>query len=134
MPENAKSDDSKAVTPAPAMPAPVTDNISTSKHSVRIGGQEIKYTVTTGTMVLRSETTDREKETKPEEARASVFFTAYTKNGVKDITKRPITFSFNGGPGSSSVWLHLGALGPRKVRMTRCCRRRMVWKTTSSRF
>ncbi len=117
MPENVKSEDSKAATPAPALPAPVTDNISTSKHSVRIGGQEIKYTVTTGTMVLRSETTDREAETKAETARASVFFTAYTKNGVKDITKRPITFSFNGGPGSSSVWLHLGTLGPRRVRM-----------------
>jgi carboxypeptidase C (cathepsin A) len=113
MPENVKPDDAtKTVTPAP-----VTDNISTSKHSVRIGGQEIKYTVTTGTMILRSETTDRDTETKPEAARASVFFTAYTKNGVKDITKRPITFSFNGGPGSSSVWLHLGTLGPRKVKM-----------------
>ena len=99
MSENSKLEDAKA-----APPAPIMDNISTSKHSVRIGGQEIKYTVTTGTMVLRSETADRDLDTKPEAARASVFFTAYTKNGVKDITKRPITFSFNGGPGSSSVW------------------------------
>jgi carboxypeptidase C (cathepsin A) len=112
MAENSKPEDAK-----PATPAPLEDKISTSKHRVRIGGQEIKYTVTTGTMVLRSETTDRETETKPEAARATVFFTAYTRDGVKDITKRPITYSFNGGPGSSSVWLHLGALGPRKVRM-----------------
>jgi carboxypeptidase C (cathepsin A) len=112
MAENSKPEDAKPVTPAP-----IEDKISTSKHRVRIGGQEIKYTVTTGTIVLRSETTDREIETKPEAARASVFFTAYTKDGVKDMTKRPITFSFNGGPGSSSVWLHLGTLGPRKVKM-----------------
>jgi carboxypeptidase C (cathepsin A) len=112
MPENTKPEDAK-----PVLPAPVEDKFSVTKHSVRIDGVEIKYTVTTGTMVLRSETTDREVETKPEAARASVFFTAYTRDGVKDKTKRPITFSFNGGPGSASIWLHMGTLGPRKVNM-----------------
>ncbi len=98
-------------------PVPLEDKFVTSQHSVRIAGKEIKYTVTTGTMILRFETTDRETETKPETAKANVFFTAYTRDGIKDLSKRPVTFSFNGGPGSASVWLHLGALGPRKVRM-----------------
>ncbi|HQU36699.1 MAG TPA: hypothetical protein PLR65_08935 [Anaerolineales bacterium] len=91
------------------------DNLVTSKHSVKIGGKTIKYTVTTGTMVMKEETADREKEAEGEKPRAQVFFVAYTKDGVGDTAKRPLTFSFNGGPGSSSVWLHLGVLGPRRV-------------------
>ena len=91
------------------------DNLVTSKHSVKIGGKIIKYTVTTGTMVMKEETADREKEAEGEKPRAQVFFVAYTKDGVGDTAKRPLTFSFNGGPGSSSVWLHLGVLGPRRV-------------------
>src|SRR5476651_190769 len=49
--------------------------------------------------------------------RASVFYVAYTRTGGTNKSSRPVTFSFNGGPGSSSVWLHLGALGPRRVKM-----------------
>jgi len=94
------------------------DNLVTTKHSLRIGGKTIKYTVTAGTMVLKEESTDREKEAEGEKARAQIFFVAYTKDGVSDASKRPLTFSFNGGPGSSSVWLHLGVLGPRRVLMT----------------
>jgi len=48
---------------------------------------------------------------------ATIFFTAYTKDGVDDLSRRPITFAYNGGPGSSSVWLHMGALGPKRVLM-----------------
>jgi len=88
-----------------------------SKHSIKIKGREIKYTVTAGTMVLKEETADREKEAEGEKPRAQIFFVAYTKDGVKDASRRPLTFSFNGGPGSSSVWLHLGVLGPRRVLM-----------------
>ena len=91
------------------------DNLIESHHSLTIGGKELKYTVTTGTMVLKEETVDREKESEGEKARAQIFFIAYTKDGVKDKAKRPITFSFNGGPGSASVWLHMGVLGPRRV-------------------
>ncbi|HXD10898.1 MAG TPA: hypothetical protein VN653_12610, partial [Anaerolineales bacterium] len=80
-------------------------------------GKEIKYTVTAGTMVLKEETADREKEAEGEKPRAQVFFIAYTREGVRDTSKRPLTFSFNGGPGSASVWLHLGILGPRRVLM-----------------
>lgn len=94
------------------------DNIVTSKHSVKIGGKTIKYTVTTGTMVLKEEIVDKDKDAEVEKPRAQIFFVAYTRDDVKDKSKRPITFSFNGGPGSSSVWLHLGVLGPRRVVLT----------------
>jgi carboxypeptidase C (cathepsin A) len=105
-------------------PAP-KDNLVVTRHKVRIGGKEIKYTVTAGTMVLKEEQADREKEWEGEKARARVFFIAYTKDNDEKSTekasalaKRPLTFSFNGGPGSSSVWLHLGVLGPRRVVLT----------------
>jgi carboxypeptidase C (cathepsin A) len=93
------------------------DNLVETKHSLVIGGQEIQYTVTAGTIVLKEETGDREKESEGEKPKAQFFFIAYTKDGVEDKSKRPVTFSFNGGPGSSSVWLHLGLLGPRRVEM-----------------
>ena len=51
------------------------------------------------------------------ETEANIFFVAYTLDGVKDVGKRPLVFAFNGGPGSGSVWLHLGALGPKRVKM-----------------
>jgi carboxypeptidase C (cathepsin A) len=79
-----------------------------SKHSIKIGGQEIKYTATAGTILLKLE------DGTP---KASVFYIAYTKDDVSDVAKRPVTFTFNGGPGSASIWLHLGAFGPRRVEM-----------------
>ncbi len=87
------------------------DKLSVTHHSVTINGEKIRYTATAGTLVLKEEI-DKEGE-KP---KASVFFIAYTRDDVEDTSKRPITFSFNGGPGSSSVWLHLGVLGPRCVK------------------
>ena len=81
----------------------------TTQHSVTINGQAVNYTATTGYLVLRTE------DQKP---RAKLFFVAYTKNDEPTVAQRPITFAFNGGPGSSSVWLHLGALGPKRVLMT----------------
>ena len=83
--------------------------LSITEHEVTIGGQVIKYRATAGYLVLKD---DKDKP------RANIFFTAYTKLGESDPAKRPLTFSFNGGPGSSSVWLHLGALGPKRVVMT----------------
>ncbi len=91
------------------------DKLVETRHSITINGREIKYTVITGTMVMKEETPDREKEFEGEKPRAQIFFIAYTKDDVEDKAKRPLTFSFNGGPGSSSVWLHLGMLGPRRV-------------------
>jgi carboxypeptidase C (cathepsin A) len=97
-------------------PAP-KDNVVQTSHTITVGGHAIKYTVTTGTIILKEETPDREKDFEGEKPKASFFFIAYTKDGVNDPAKRPLTFSFNGGPGSSSVWLHLGVLGPRRVVM-----------------
>ena len=90
---------------------PPEDKLSVTHHSVTINGEVLRYTATAGTLVLKEET---EKE--GEKAKAAVFFVAYTLDDVDDAAKRPITFSFNGGPGSSSVWLHLGVLGPRRVK------------------
>ena len=90
------------------------DQISVTRHRARINGKQVAYTVTCGTVVLKEET-EKEGKSEGERARAQVFFIAYTRDDVKDKAKRPLTFSFNGGPGSSSVWLHLGVLGPRRV-------------------
>jgi carboxypeptidase C (cathepsin A) len=93
----------------PAAPAPkVEDKTSITSHAIEIGGQSIKYTATAGTVVLRKEDGT---------ATASIFYVAYTKDDVADIAHRPLTFAFNGGPGSSSVWLQMGALGPKRVAM-----------------
>ena len=100
-----------------AKKSPPKDNLVETKHSVVIGGKVIQYTVTAGTIVMKEETADREKESQGEKPKAAFFFVAYTQDDVDDKSKRPITFSFNGGPGSSSVWLHLGLLGPRRVVM-----------------
>jgi carboxypeptidase C (cathepsin A) len=95
--------------------APPSDRLVETHHSLTLGGKQLKYTVTTGTLVLKEETSDRWKESEGEKPRVQIFFIAYTLDGVRDRSKRPITFSFNGGPGSSSVWLHMGVLGPRRV-------------------
>jgi carboxypeptidase C (cathepsin A) len=94
-------------------PEPV-DQITVTRHRARIGGKQLAYTVTCGTMVIREEA-EKEGLSEGERARAKVFFIAYALDDVKNKAKRPLTFSFNGGPGSSSVWLHLGVLGPRRV-------------------
>lgn len=89
-------------------PAEAPDSVVT-EHSVTIGGQTIPYTATAGTMSLAEEDGT---------VKANIFFIAYARSDVEDLSGRPITFAFNGGPGSSSVWLHLGAFGPRRVEMT----------------
>lgn len=88
---------------------PKEDDQSITEHTGIFGGEEIKYTATAGTMVIAK----REKEPK-----ASMFYVAYTRSGVEDLKTRPIVFCFNGGPGSSGVWLHLGGFGPKRVQMT----------------
>lgn len=76
------------------------------KGSVKIDGKEIAYTSTVGKIVLKN---------KKNEPRASIFYTSYTREDAGDVSKRPVMFAFNGGPGSSAVWLHLGILGPRRL-------------------
>lgn len=98
-------------------PEPV-DQLVETHHSISIGGKKIDYRVTTGILILKEETSDRDKESENAKPKAAFFFAAYTRDGVEDKTRRPLTFAFNGGPGSSSVWLHLGLVGPRRVYMT----------------
>ncbi len=98
--------------------AAAEDQLSVTHHKVVLDGREIAYTVTAGVLVLKEETKDREKETEGEKPKARIFFVAYTRDDAADPRQRPLTFSFNGGPGSSSVWLHLGLLGPRRVQLT----------------
>lgn len=77
-----------------------------TEHRMEIDGRAIEYTVTAGMLPIKNETGS--------ENEAGVFFVAYT---MKSDEPRPLMFSFNGGPGSSSVWLHLGAVGPKRVEM-----------------
>src|SRR5262249_34237998 len=87
--------------PQPEKPPSVTH------HEIKVDGKPLRYTATAGYMPMK----DEEGKLK-----ANIFFMAYTKEGGGP--RRPITFTFNGGPGSSSVWLHLGAVGPKRVLMT----------------
>jgi carboxypeptidase C (cathepsin A) len=108
-------------TPLTASASPV-DQVVRRHHQVEIDGQTVRYTSTTGRLVLRRErvgTKEREGRWEGEAATAEIFYVAYTRDGTGDPATRPITFSFNGGPGSSSVWLHLGVLGPRRVVLPR---------------
>jgi carboxypeptidase C (cathepsin A) len=94
--------------PESAPGAPPAEKISKTTHSISIHGKTLAYTATAGTLNIKKD------DTKPW---ASMFYVAYTRDDAQDMAKRPITFAFNGGPGSSSVWLHMGALGPKRVEM-----------------
>ena len=82
--------------------------LSVTKSSVKINGKLINYTATTGYMPVKDEN---------DTIKAKLFFVAYTRDGETDLSKRPILFAYNGGPGSASLWLHMGALGPKRVVM-----------------
>lgn len=95
-------------TSAADRPILAEEKFSTTEHRARVGGAEIPYTATAGELVLRGE---------KGKARANMFFVAYTKSDVTDERSRPITFAYNRGPGSATVWLHMGLLGPKRVQM-----------------
>ncbi len=82
------------------------EELVTTSHTVTIDGVSIPYKATAGKLPLK----DNKGEVK-----GSIFFVAYTKDGQENPSKRPITFCFNGGPGSSAVWLNIGILGPRRI-------------------
>ena len=107
--------DSKPVATAPKEPQ---ERLVVTEHSRVIGGRRIDYTATCGTVVLRDfdhQDDNKDGKSRGDKSRATIFFTAYTLKGTRSAEQRPLTFSFNGGPGSSSVWLHLGILGPQRV-------------------
>ena len=88
----------------------VDDKLSVTHHELKTGGEVLKYEATAGTLALKDEAG------KP---RANFFFVAYRKEPGDhfDAAKRPITFVFNGGPGAAAVWLHLGAVGPKSMKL-----------------
>lgn len=99
--------------PEPPQATPFTgptikEEVAVTRHEMPIGGKSIAYTARAGYLQLP----DYDLKHK-----ANMFYISYTREGVEDVGTRPITFVFNGGPGSSSVWLHMGALGPRRVDM-----------------
>jgi len=85
---------------------PLEDNLVTTKHTAVINGKELSYTAETGTMIVN--TADQTCE---------IFYTAYTLDDTEDLSDRPITFAFNGGPGCCSMYLHIGCLGPRRLEL-----------------
>jgi len=96
----------------PAQDAPATDakkpeaKSSVTEHEIQIGGERVAYTATAGYLIVS------DAKEKPV---AQFGYTAYVRKGVAEARRRPVTFAFNGGPGSASIWLHMGALGPRRV-------------------
>ena len=93
-----------AASAADAQAAPGQDNLSVTRHTATIAGKQIDYTATAGTMAMETEL-----------GKYEIFFIAYTVDGTEDYSKRPVTFAFNGGPGSASLWLNLGLLGPERI-------------------
>jgi carboxypeptidase C (cathepsin A) len=91
----------------PEAPAAAADKLSTTAHVVRIDGRDIRYSATAGLMPLKDAAG---------KVVANMFFVAYVRDG-EDRRTRPLTFFFNGGPGSASIWLHMGSFGPRRVQM-----------------
>jgi carboxypeptidase C (cathepsin A) len=98
-----------------AAPAPLEERLVTTEHRLRLGKRTLDYSVTCGTLLLREDEHDKDGQRSADKPRAAMFFIAYTLKNPDGGPSRPLTFSFNGGPGSSSVWLHLGILGPQRV-------------------
>jgi carboxypeptidase C (cathepsin A) len=91
--------------PAEPTPPPKEES-SVTEHSIKIAGQTIPYKAIAGTILLKNE---------KDEPQALIYSTSYIRTDSKDVSQRPISFIYNGGPGSASVWLHMGAFGPRRV-------------------
>ena len=83
------------------------EKVSQTSHLMRLDGREIKYTSTVGTLPIRLD---------DGKVAARMFFVAYTKDG-EDRNARPVSFLFNGGPGSASIWLHMGSFAPKRAQM-----------------
>ena len=82
------------------------ESASITNHTLNLDGKALSYTATAGYIPLKNDTG---------RTLAQIFYISYTKDSQENIAQRPVTFAFNGGPGSSSIWLHMGALGPKRV-------------------
>jgi carboxypeptidase C (cathepsin A) len=105
-PADEKAAEASKPSPEAAKAEPPKSEQSVTRHSVSIGGAPVGYTATAGTLVVRTE---------KDAPWASIGYVAYTRNDAADPARRPLTFAYNGGPGSSSIWLHMGVLGPRRI-------------------
>ena len=94
--------------PGPAVGGEIDETPVVTKHSINAGGQTLNYTATVAQMPLK----DAAGETE-----AHIFYMAYTLDSATDAGKRPLTFCFNGGPGSASMWVHMGGMGPRSPKL-----------------
>src|SRR5262249_12046926 len=83
------------------------EKISQTPHTIRLGGRDIKYTATAGTLPIRLDNG---------QVSARMFFVAYTQDG-EDAKTRPVSFLYNGGPGAATIWLHMGSFAPKRVQM-----------------
>ena len=90
---------------AAELPVPKEESVATD-HTIHINGETIAYTATASTTLLKNAAG---------EPIGLMYSVAYTRSDVKDLSTRPISFFYNGGPGSASMWLHMGAFGPRRV-------------------
>ncbi|HWA63760.1 MAG TPA: peptidase S10 [Caulobacteraceae bacterium] len=86
--------------------APIREIARSTRHSVTVDGRAIPYTATAGTLTIRDD------DGKP---RASMFYVAYVADRPKGAPQRPVTFFYNGGPGSASMWLHMGSFAPMRI-------------------
>ena len=93
--------------PGPAVGGDIDETPVVTKHSINVDGKALNYTATVAQMPLK----DASGETE-----AHIFYMAYTLDGA-DPAKRPLTFCFNGGPGSASMWVHMGGMGPRSPKL-----------------
>ena len=103
------AEESKSDTKEGKTTCPNKEELIETQHQIMINGQPLSYRATAGNFILEDENCQQ---------KASLFFVSYVKEGETNLRQRPITFCFNGGPGSSSVWLHLGSFGPRRVFLT----------------
>ncbi|HEY3739448.1 MAG TPA: peptidase S10 [Bryobacteraceae bacterium] len=96
--------------PGPAVGGQIDESLSITHHTMKLDSGALAYTATVGEMPLKNTTGDTE---------AHIFYMAYTKDTTSpaDQARRPLTFCFNGGPGSASLWVHLGGMGPRSPRL-----------------
>jgi carboxypeptidase C (cathepsin A) len=102
-----KDKDAKSEKPVEKCDAAATkEEVSATDHTIRTGGQNIPYKATASTTLLKNDKGD---------ATGLLYSVAYTRSDVKDLSMRPISFLYNGGPGSATMWLHMGAFGPRRV-------------------
>jgi len=86
--------------------AATKEESSVTEHTIKIGGQTIPYKATASTTLLKNDKGD---------PTGLLYSVAYTRSDVKDLTQRPVSFLYNGGPGSATMWLHMGAFGPRRA-------------------